>query len=370
MQSTRLIGVAIPDVSDWKQPRPAGKWSQFFRTLAARASLIDVIQPRLSRRHRLLNLAVNFHPSPSRWRARSGFNPALAEKVTQAVEHELAQRTGSYDLVIQLQTLCAPGTNLESRPFAIYTDNTFALTQRFYPQSEAAASARVRGRLAFEAEVCRAARAVFTFSEFARRSMIEDYGCEPSRVSAIGAGANQLQKSVDAKEYSRPLALFVGMNFERKGGPTLLQAWPAVRARIPNAELVIAGPRSGPPRSLESGIRWVGRVNRDRLERLYESASVFVMPSIFEPWGFVFAEAMGYGLPCIGASCCAMPELIEDGITGRLVAPNDPDALAEALSGLLADPSSTQEMGHAAHARVLARLTWDQVVERLVSHLA
>ena len=65
---------------------------------------------------------------------------------------------------------------------------------------------------------------------------------------------------------------------------------------------------------------WAGRIDRDALAELYRRATVFVLPSLFDAWGHVFVEAMGYGLPCIGTDCCAMPELIEDGISGRLVA--------------------------------------------------
>ncbi len=52
---------------------------------------------------------------------------------------------------------------------------------------------------------------------------------------------------------------------------------------------------------------------------------MFVLPSKFDAWGHVFVEAMGNGLPCIGTNCCAMPEIIEEGVTGRLVPRADPE---------------------------------------------
>jgi glycosyltransferase involved in cell wall biosynthesis len=221
----------------------------------------------------------------------------------------------------------------------------------------------------YEAAICRSATAVFTYSEFARASIIEDYGCPPDRVAAVGAGANQLVADVHDKEYTQPRAMFVGMDFTCKGGHVLLDAWPAVRDRVPEAELVIAGPRGRPPRRLPEGIRWVGWVDRAALAELYQSASVFVMPSLFEAWGHSFIEAMGYGLPCIGTSCCAMPEIIDDGVTGRLVPRFEPEPLAHALTELLTDSAKAAAMGRAAHARVMREYRWHNVVDRVMAHL-
>jgi glycosyltransferase involved in cell wall biosynthesis len=199
--------------------------------------------------------------------------------------------------------------------------------------------------------------------------VIDDYGCDVARVVAVGAGANQLVQSVDEKDYSRPRALFVGRPFGLKGGPTLLRAWSLVRRQMPAAELTIAGPRTRAPGRLPPGVRWLGRVDRRTLQRLYAEASVFVLPSMFDAWGHVLIEAMGHGLPCIGTDCCAMPEIIDDGVTGLLVPRAEPVPLADAILALLSDPARSARMGRTAHARILDRLTWDHVADRVVSRL-
>ena len=88
-----------------------------------------------------------------------------------------------------------------------------------------------------------------------------------------------------------------------------------------------------------------------------------------DAWGHVFIEAMGYGLPCIGTAICAMPEIIDDGVTGRLVARGEPEPLASAMIELLSDPEKSERMGRAAHARVLEQLTWSHVADRFIEHL-
>jgi glycosyltransferase involved in cell wall biosynthesis len=207
---------------------------------------------------------------------------------------------------------------------------------------------------------------VFTISEFARSSMIGDYGCSPDSVIAVGAGTNQMLPDLSDKDYAVPRALFVGIDFERKGGEVLLKAWPMVRARIPDAELMIVGPKRR-PRSVPPGIDWVGPVDRERLSRLYQAAAVFVLPSLFEPWGFVFFEAMGHGIPCIGTSCCAMPEIIDDHVTGRLVPSSEAEPLAQALIELLSDPAKMAAMGQAAYRHVLEGNSWDDVADRILT---
>ena len=365
----RVLGVSLPDVSDWREPLPQGQWSQFYSQLAKRVELIDVIRPRLSQAKRYLNFARTFHPRKSKWKARAGFNRSLAMAQTNTVQRGLSRYEGSYDLVMQLQTLCAPGFDRAGVPYAIYTDNTMALTQRIYPAWAPLSADAAAWWMRFEADVCRSAAVVFTYSEFARRSVIDDYGCSPDSVVAVGAGANQLLDSLDGKDYSVPRALFVGIDFTIKGGHVLLEAWPLVRERVPDAELIIAGPARAPKTGLPAGVSWMGWVDRTRLASLYRSASVFVLPSLFEAWGHVLLEAMGHGLPCIGTSCCAMPEIVEEGVTGRLVARYEPEPLAGALVELLANPDTASAMGHAAHANVLEGKRWSDVIDRVMAHL-
>jgi glycosyltransferase involved in cell wall biosynthesis len=365
----RVLGVSVADVGDWREPLPAGKWSQFYAALNRRLPVVDVISPRASSASRYLNLARSARPNLEAWRALAGFNQRQLAARNASLRSQARGLAGSYDLIVQLQTLCSAHEAAPGIPYVIYTDNTMALTQALYP-SFARLTPRVARRWEqFEADLCRHAASVYTFSHFARRSLIDDYGVAPTRVTAIGTGANQGLSSLDGRDYSRPMALFVGIDFARKGGPSLLEAWRRVREALPAAELVLAGPAVDPRGPRDAGVRYVGAVDRGALAALYSTARVFVMPSVFEPWGFVFAEAMGHGLACIGTDCCAMPELIDDGVTGRLVPPSDAGALATAMIELLGDADRARAMGAAGHERVRSELTWDRVVDRFLDAL-
>jgi glycosyltransferase involved in cell wall biosynthesis len=83
----------------------------------------------------------------------------------------------------------------------------------------------------------------------------------------------------------------------------------------------------------------------------------------------VFLEAMAYGLPCIGTTNDAMPEIIEHGRTGYVVAPDDVAELANYLERLLLDPALRQTMGAQGRERVLQTFTWEHVARRMVPYL-
>jgi starch synthase len=364
----RIMGVSVPDVSDWREPVPQGQWSLFFSALAERFELVDIVRPELSGMERYLNLARTFDPRMRRWRATAGFNRRLADRRTAAVEHALTGRQGSYDLIMQIQTVCAPAFS-PTVPYAIYTDNTMALTQRMYPDWAPLSRGQAARWMHYEAEVCRSAAAVFTFSEFARRSVIDDYDVSPDRAISVGAGANQMLETLGEKDYAPPRALFVGVDFERKGGSVLLEAWQNVRDRVPDAELIVAGLPGDSSPALPEGVSWIGWVDRIELANLYRSASVFVLPSIFDPCPNVLREAMGYGLPCVSTYCCAIPEIIKDGVTGSLVPPSEPEPLADALVALFTDSGKTAAMGQAAHRDVAEGNRWIDVADRIAAHL-
>ena len=190
----------------------------------------------------------------------------------------------------------------------------------------------------------------------------------------MGSGAN-MDRVPDPPErdFGLPRLLFVGKQFARKGGENLLKAFRLVHAQRPDAELWLVGPRR--LEEEHAGVRWFGRIDRStpegdaEMHRLYREATAFVMPSLYEPFGIVFLEAMAYRLPCIGGACCAMPEIIEDGVTGY-VAPYDVEQLAERLLAVINDPEQARAMGEAGYRRFRERYGWDNVAARTVSAVA
>ncbi|MFY9883974.1 MAG: glycosyltransferase family 4 protein, partial [Candidatus Cybelea sp.] len=102
----------------------------------------------------------------------------------------------------------------------------------------------------------------------------------------------------------------------------------------------------------------------------YRDASVFVMPSLWEPFGIVILEAQAHALPCVGSDAFAMTELIRDAEAGYVVPPKDSARLAEALLSLLKDPTACAQMGANGRRRQREYHTWAGVAQRIRDRLA
>jgi glycosyltransferase involved in cell wall biosynthesis len=177
--------------------------------------------------------------------------------------------------------------------------------------------------------------------------------------------------------------LFVGRLEKRKGILDLFQAIPSVLAQVPNVRFIIAGsdnsindrflertgmnyPNYFAANQPELGARvhFTGFVSEERLHELYRASDLFVAPSIYESFGLIYLEAMNYAKPVIGCRSGGVPEVIDDGLTGLLVDPQDPTALAEAIISLLQRPDRLREMGIAARKRLLEEFTHVQMARR------
>ena len=126
-----------------------------------------------------------------------------------------------------------------------------------------------------------------------------------------------------------PSILFVGLDWEQKGGPLLLEAFRRVRRLVPDARLIVIGCRPAGVRE-EPGVELIGRLDRSKpledaaLLGAYASATCFCIAPHVTWFPNVLLEAAGMGLPCVSTSELPRGELVVDGETGTLVAPDDP----------------------------------------------
>jgi phosphatidylinositol alpha-mannosyltransferase len=167
-----------------------------------------------------------------------------------------------------------------------------------------------------------------------------------------------------------PTILFVGRLEPRKGLEYLVRAFLRLKPAFPRLRLLVAGRddrgQQGkvvamvPPR-LRPDLVFVGSVPQADLPSCYASADVFCAPSLGgESFGIVLAEAMAVGLPVVCSDIGGYRDVVRDGADGLLVPPRDPEALAEALAGLLDNPARLAAMGEAA-AVAARRYAWEVV---------
>lgn len=216
-----------------------------------------------------------------------------------------------------------------------------------------------------DAEVC--------VSEAVRRYMLE-HGCMPVeklRVIWNGVDPARFAGPFDRASIRRslgirgdePLLLSVGRLRRQKGHDIALRAFAIISGRMPSARLLVAG--DGPERKrLERLVRRLGLEGRAcfigqrrDVPELLAAADCVLMPSRYEGFGLAVAEAMAAGRPVVASRVDSLMELIEDGVSGLLVEPEDPQALAEGALKVLGSSSLAQSLGARGKARVVERFT-------------
>ena len=153
----------------------------------------------------------------------------------------------------------------------------------------------------------------------------------------------------------------------------MLEAFRSVRAAIPNARLILIGPKTLTVN--EPGVEYRGYLRKSepdearRLQEAYESADVFCLPTRHEPFGIVVLEAMFHALPVVASNIWAIPEMVAEGETGYVVDRDDVTGMAAHLAALLGSPARALEMGSAGRLRAEQGFTWDIVVSRMLNRM-
>ncbi len=327
---------------------------------------------------RLIYLARCFHPDRSIWRLRYYLHPRYRNALTRVIQKKMAAVPAEVPLIQFGALFDAPSVAKSGQRCFSYHDGNMAQRISNPFASVALPTALAQAAMSYEKAVYDRLDGIFTMSEHLRQSFIQDFDQAPEKVHCIGAGVNldDIPSENPDKRYDTQEVLFVGADFERKGGHVLLKAFSRARQRHPEATLHIAGPRSAPPSDLPlEGVQWHGHLRKNvpsenaRLESLFASSSLFVLPSLYEPFGIAPAEAMIQGIPAVVSKAWALQETVHHRKTGEHVPPGDEDALAETLERLLGQSSELQQLGQEARRDALSRFTWEGVVNRCHAHI-
>jgi glycosyltransferase involved in cell wall biosynthesis len=193
----------------------------------------------------------------------------------------------------------------------------------------------------------------------------------------VGAGGGRWRERLGIAP-GAPLVVAAGRLVDKKGFDVLLEAAPVLRRRWPAARIVIGGggdllaPLRDRARALEVAdmVSFTGGLSHPEMLELIAAADLFVMPSVRDRRGnvdglpVVVLEAMAASKPVVASDVSGLPLAVQHGATGLLVPERDPQALAEAMAGLLADPARARRLGEAGRRRVEEELNWSEIARQ------
>ncbi len=294
----------------------------------------------------------------------SPFTPALANAVKRDIER------CDYDLLLALHASTVIPTLEFSCPLLYVTDATAALLNSYYPQRQKLSEEDSRFLQDCEEITVARSDATMVPTQWAADSLLQDYGAEASRVHIFEWGGN-LDSLPDLSETPRvrsegPLRfLFVGLDWDRKGGDVAAETVEMLQSSGVPAQLTVVG--SAIPKEHRSPhVRSVGMLNRAnpdesaQLDQLFQSADFYIHPARAECYGHVLCEALGFGVPVLAANTGGVSQCVMDGETGLLVPPETPAAeYANEVRRLLSDANLLEDMRTNAVLDFRQRLNWD-----------
>ena len=197
-------------------------------------------------------------------------------------------------------------------------------------------------------------------------------GRDPGRLGTRDAGRRAAARAALGVADEVSLVVAAARHEYQKGLDVVIEAFPAVRASLPAAQLVIAGMAGNQTASLRAAaaqleqggtIRFLGA--RSDLPDLLCAADVFVVPSRWEGLGSVLLEAMALRAPIVASDLPPIREVVTDGIHARLSAPGEPAAFARAILATLADPGGSAARAEAAYDRFVSRFTAERIADQM-----
>ncbi|MDA0244747.1 MAG: glycosyltransferase family 4 protein [Chloroflexi bacterium] len=285
----------------------------------------------------------------------------------QQIKKLAAERLNPAEYAFSFQMQSLFDASVPGIPHFIYTDHT-NLANLSYPAFDPH-DLYPPWCIELEHDIYRNAAMVFTRSHNITQSVVAEYRIAAEKVACVYAGSNApLDNTIqlDNDDYTNQNILFVGIDWERKGGPELVAAFEHLHQRYPHAQLTIVG--ASPTLHLPN-CQVVGRVPIHQVSEYYRKASIFCLPTKLEPFGIAFVEALAHKLPIVGTNIGAIPDFVQDGTNGYLVEPYNVPQLVEALDKLLGDVDRCRGFGEEGNRQAMRRYNWEAVIERMEGHI-
>jgi glycosyltransferase involved in cell wall biosynthesis len=307
-------------------------------------------------------------------------HPDVAKNYARQVDARL--KGSEAQCVFSLSTIPVALCECE-QPIAFWGDATFAGLVGLYPGYRKMSEESLRNGNALErAALERCALAIYA-SDWAAQTALENYTIDPAKVHVVPFGPNRADKApAEVRQFieSRPASpcrlLFLGVEWERKGGPLALDVAKHLVERGVSAELHIAGCDppldSTPPYIVRHGfIDKRDAAGAAKIDALLAASHFLLLPSRAECFGLVYLEASSVGVPSLAADVGGVSSAVRSDRNGRLFSLAAPASeYADYISKVMADAESYRELAYSSYEEYRANLTWDRAATRVRDLLA
>jgi glycosyltransferase involved in cell wall biosynthesis len=291
--------------------------------------------------------------------------------------HYLKGRLSQFDIVHDNQSLSygiwalqhlIPTVATVHHPISIDRDLAIKAERLFWRKAKLM---RWYSLVGMQKRVTRRLRLVITVSQRAKSDIVKAFGSSPNRFRIVpnGIDTRLFRTLAGVDRIPRRLIVTTSADTPLKGLGYLLKAVARAGTTCP-IELIVVGAlqkdgfneRLIRSLGIAARIKFTGRISDAELVRQYAKASIAVIPSVYEGFGLPAGEAMACGVPVIGTTGGALPEVIGD--AGLLVPPADTKALAQAILTLIENPNLAARLGQAGYHRIHSLFTWDQAARK------
>jgi glycosyltransferase involved in cell wall biosynthesis len=353
-------------------PFDVRRWSGLYyyiaKALADQGIVVDPIGPLHRKYETLLKCKEAVFRYGFRRRHPRDREPVIAKHYARQILERLRP---DHDFVFSVGTLAIPYLDCP-QPIFFWSDATFDTIVDFYPMYSNLARETIRTGNALEEAALRRSRLAIYSSDWAAASAISRYGMDPQRVAVVPFGSNldievshaEAEAAVAARDDALCRLLFIGVEWERKGGPLTIEIAKALNESGRRAELDVVGPwprgEEAPPFVNRLGFVDKGtREGQEQLRQLLLRSHFLLLPSRAECSAVVLSEAAAHAVPVVATNVGGLPTIVRDGINGMLFE-RDASALEYAIyiDSVLSLPDRYRQLALSSYAEWCRRLNW------------
>lgn len=292
---------------------------------------------------------------------------------------------GGLDAILMVDAVAT-----SSEPFFVYYDNSWdaliasAESPARYAYLRGLTTANMFASRDRQLAIYEQATRVIVYSRWLARCLTEQSGISPEKIHVIPpavtvagrqgetSGGSGPSKRAQRGAADRLSLLCIGRTYDvcgfyGKGIDLVVDAVGVLRREYdPHITLTLVGVSKWPlPGRPPDGVNCLGILPRHEVAKMYETHDVFVMPSRMDAYGLVFAEALSKGIPVVARNAYAMPEIVTPGVSGALIDRDDPDELAAAIAGVLANDDIYKQCAARA-PKMASYFSWERVAHQMV----